>query len=324
MFDTPILFIFFNRLETTARVLDAILQTRPSTLYLFCDAARSYIPGEKELIEDTRQWVVRHIEESTSSSCRVIPLFEEENLGPGKGIGKAIQWFFNQVDEGIVLEHDCLPHPDFFEFCRSLLLHYRHDPEVLFISGSHYANDVEPEPNTPSYGFNALSHIWGWASWKRVMKDYDYHLNLSEQEMNHLIKTHQLMKDKSLIRYILYSAWLHRHQLVDSWDMQLLQMVWQKGGLCIHPSRNLISNIGFGEFAVHCRNPLDPIANLPTYSVLPMIFTDQKIINYSCDEEYYNRFRKRPVLWYAYKYLRSFWKTTVSKWWEPRYKGLPT
>ena len=42
-----------------------------------------------------------------------------------------------------------------------------------------------------------------------------------------------------------------------------------QNGLCINPSVNLVSNIGFGPDALNCKDPHDPLANVPTE---PMAF----------------------------------------------------
>ena len=40
----------------------------------------------------------------------------ESNLGCKVGVVRAINWFFNNVQEGIILEDDNVAHPDFFYF----------------------------------------------------------------------------------------------------------------------------------------------------------------------------------------------------------------
>jgi hypothetical protein len=58
------------------------------------------------------------------------------NQGCRLGVSRAITWFFEQVEEGIILEDDCVPHPEFFPYCATLLEHYRHDMRVWCISGN--------------------------------------------------------------------------------------------------------------------------------------------------------------------------------------------
>lgn len=37
------------------------------------------------------------------------------------GVSRAITWFFEQVEEGIILEDNCVPHPHIFPSCPTLL-----------------------------------------------------------------------------------------------------------------------------------------------------------------------------------------------------------
>ena len=36
-------------------------------------------------------------------------------------MSNAINWFFENVDAGIILEDDCIPHEEFIPFCSDLL-----------------------------------------------------------------------------------------------------------------------------------------------------------------------------------------------------------
>lgn len=54
MFDTPILFLIFNRPETTRRVFDRIREIQPKKLYVAADGPRAHKAGETERCEQTR------------------------------------------------------------------------------------------------------------------------------------------------------------------------------------------------------------------------------------------------------------------------------
>lgn len=114
MQDTPpILFMIFKRPDTTARIFEAIRAARPSKLFIAADPPRPNIPGEAEKCAATRE-AVRNID----WPCDVKTLFREQNLGCGKAVAGALEWFFSQVEEGIILEDDILPDPTFFPLLR--------------------------------------------------------------------------------------------------------------------------------------------------------------------------------------------------------------
>jgi hypothetical protein len=54
MYNTPILFLIFNRPDTTAQVFERIRQIKPAKLYVAADAARDGRPNEIKRCAETR------------------------------------------------------------------------------------------------------------------------------------------------------------------------------------------------------------------------------------------------------------------------------
>ncbi|MDR3273025.1 MAG: nucleotide-diphospho-sugar transferase, partial [Flavobacteriaceae bacterium] len=109
------------------------------------DGPRKNKPGEIELCQQTRN-VIKQID----WDCELKTLFREENLGCGKAISSAITWFFTYVEQGIILEDDCLPHPDFFPYCHELLEKYKDNDHIMSISGNNFQGGIE-RGNTSFY-----------------------------------------------------------------------------------------------------------------------------------------------------------------------------
>ena len=160
MFNTPILFIIFNRPDTAKKVFKKIQKIEPKQLFIAADGPRKNKPEDVELCKQTRE-----ILNGINWDCELITLLREENVGCKKGPADAISWFFEHVEEGIILEDDCLPSDSFFPFCEELLEKYRYDTRIMHIGGSIQLPDYE---NPDSYYFSRLSHVWGWATWKRA------------------------------------------------------------------------------------------------------------------------------------------------------------
>ena len=128
---TPVLFIVFNRLDKTRQVFEAIRQARPPFLYIASDGARFNKEGELEKVQAVRDFIIQNID----WKCEVKTLFRKKNLGCKYAVSGAISWFFNNVDQGIILEDDCLPSKSFFWYCEELLEKYKHDNSIYLISG---------------------------------------------------------------------------------------------------------------------------------------------------------------------------------------------
>src|SRR5690606_34245197 len=129
--NTPILFLIFSRQDTTRREFEAIRAAHPRQVFIAADGPRPHKEGEAERCEECRK-----IASEVDWPCEVHTLFREENLGCGRAVSGAITWFFEHVEEGIILEDDTLPGPGFFRFCSELLERYRHDTRVMAVSGS--------------------------------------------------------------------------------------------------------------------------------------------------------------------------------------------
>ncbi len=128
---TPVAFIIFNRPDTTSKVFEAIKQAKPKKLLVIADGPRINKPGEAEKCKQTRA-----ITEQIDWDCEVLRNYSENNLGCRNRVSSGIDWVFENVDEAIIIEDDCLPNPSFFRFCQELLGKYRNNDEIFLISGN--------------------------------------------------------------------------------------------------------------------------------------------------------------------------------------------
>ena len=132
MFNTPILFLIFNRPQTTLLVFEQIKKVQPKWLFIAADGPHIEKPGEEELCNETREIVLKGID----WDCEVKTLFRSENVGCMKGPSEAINWFFGNVEQGIILEDDCLPDSSFFTYCEQLLEEYKYNEKIITIGGT--------------------------------------------------------------------------------------------------------------------------------------------------------------------------------------------
>jgi hypothetical protein len=134
----------------------------PKRLYVACDGPNPDCPGEAEKVAATRAV----IEQEIDWPCQIERLYSDVNQGCRLGVSRAISWFFEQVEEGIILEDDCVPHPDFFPYCTALLERYRHDMRIWSVCGSNF--QLGHRRGDASYYFSIHGDSWGWATWRRA------------------------------------------------------------------------------------------------------------------------------------------------------------
>ena len=108
---TAVLFLVFNRPDTTNKVFEKIRQAKPSRLYVAGDGPRVGY-NEEDKVAKTREITTR-----VDWPCEVKTLFRDKNLGCKNGVSTAITWFFDHEEQGIILEDDCLPAESFFWYC---------------------------------------------------------------------------------------------------------------------------------------------------------------------------------------------------------------
>lgn len=245
----PVLFLVFNRPEPTFRVFDAIREARPERLYIAADGPRSNRPGEAEYCAQ-----VRRVVERVDWPCQVKTLFREQNVGCRRAVSESISWFFEDEEEGIILEDDCLPAPDFFRFCSEALGTYRSDPRVMHVGG----HVLLEGPDEEDLFFSRLVPIWGWATWRRAWNAYDSEMSrigeLERLPLNEWFGS-QASNVRKAIRRI-------HDDKVDAWGARWALSVLVNDGLSALPRNNLISNVGFGKDATHTKVD-SHLANLP-------------------------------------------------------------
>jgi len=290
MFDIPILFLVFNRLDTTKQVFEMIRKTTPQKLYIGSDGPRNNRVGEKEVVDEVREYVLKSID----WNCEVKKLFREENLGCGKAPAQAITWFFENEEMGIILEDDCLPHIDFFDYCAILLKKYKDNENIAAISGTSLLQNKFKSKY--SYYFGKYGGIWGWASWRRAWKGYQFDMSFLdktfiEQKIDETFKTSEERKFwKSLFNM------KNRIQKIDFWDYQWCFHIWSNNRFSIVPYTNLIANIGFGEDATHTFDTASNFSSMKTQSILPITHPSEVTINVEIDDYIFKKFyRQRPI-----------------------------
>jgi len=235
-FQTPaVLFLIFNRPDTTARVMEAIRSARPARLYVAADGSRTGRSGEAERCEQARR-----IATQVDWPCEVRTLFRAENLRGPKAVPEAIDWFFEYEEEGIILEDDCLPSADFFRFCAEMLERWRADISITAVCGSCYAR---PGPNyDASYYASYYPDIWGWATWRRAWARRDP--DMARWRANPAGTLRAVAGRRRAADYWASAFDALASGRRDHWDYRWMASVMTGEGVAIYPTRNLVSNLG--------------------------------------------------------------------------------
>ncbi len=253
--ETPVIFLIFNRPDTTARVFAEIAKARPRRLLVVADGPRPHRPDDVEKCAAARAVIER-----VDWPCEVMTNFADTNMGLKDRVASGLTWGFEQVEEAIVLEDDCVPHPTFFRFCEELLNRYCDDERIMAITGNNFQFGRRRTPY--SYYFSRYNHCWGWASWRRAWQHYDHGMCLWP-EIRDGDWLYDILQDRSAIRYWRRIFQRTYDNEINSWAYRWTFACWVQSGLTITPDINLVSNIGFRADAAHTVDRWNPRANLP-------------------------------------------------------------
>jgi len=242
LFDTPILFLIFNRPDTTQKVFNQIKLIKPKYLFVSADGVRINNPEDLILCKEARD-----VNSCIDWDCDIKTLFQVVNLGCGKAVSEAITWFFEQVEYGIILEDDCMPDLSFFPFCEDLLIKYKIDDKVMLIGGNNFQNGINRGEG--SYYFSYYPHIWGWATWRRAWQHYDFEMEKLECFFNNGI--HRIFDSNQEKRYWKNKLSKVKSGEIKTWDYQWCYSIWINSGFAITPNINLVINLGFRNSSTH-------------------------------------------------------------------------
>ena len=298
---TPVLLITFNRPEHTSRVLSAIREQEPRELFVFQDGAREGNDSDLKRCASVRNIVRRLVE----WDCELHTFYSDRNLGCGAGPMTAIDWFFSQVEEGIVMEDDCLPHPDFFGYCSELLEKYRYDEKVRFINSTLYDDRWKCEA---SYDFSHYMVTGAWAGWKRTWKGFDLDLNsLNAKDFRSHVLHLTGNRGEANWWYAIVREIQQDDRKKSYWDFQMQIHLFKESALTIQPRVNLVSNIGFDGAGTHTLSRDDLRGNREVFPILPLTHPTSQTVDLERDARCWAKSRSqgwmKDTVYYLYQSL---------------------
>jgi hypothetical protein len=294
--NSPVLFLIFNRPNTTARVFEAIRKAQPPKLFIAADGPRED-HDEADLCTKTRA-----IATNVDWPCQVHTLFRDTNLGCGPSVSQSISWFFEHNEQGIILEDDCLPDNSFFDFCDILLAKYASQKNVMSISGTNLLPNGWKK-GTQSYHFGH-GGIWGWATWKRAWELFDFDMS-DWNDKGQEAKIKKAMNNDNWFYYYLGMMQSVYNNTLNTWDVQWFYSILKHQALAINPSVNLVKNIGFGADATNTFDPESGYANL---SLNEMKFPLKHPSEIKADKKYLRAiYRRIKTYKLSFKSTIKFW-----------------
>jgi hypothetical protein len=214
---------------------------RDSDLYVFCDGPRT--TKDVDAVNNVRQCI-----HNTEGFRSVTVVERDTNFGLAKSIITGVTQLCQQHGRAIVLEDDLVVSPYFLDYMNRALWLYEDDNRVMNITG--YMLPVKNPEKLPESFFCYASSSWGWATWERAW-------GLFEEDTESLF--HRVSKSGRRREFDIEGTMPFMEMLraqadgkIISWAIRWYATTFLHHGLCLHPSRSLVRNIGHDGSGSHC------------------------------------------------------------------------
>lgn len=235
------LLLLFRRTENLHEVLEACTNGGVTEFFFALDGPRDETEGELQQI------IVSKLSEYCDSK-NVSYHFSRlrENRGILINMVTALDWFFEKVNFGVILEDDTIPSVEFFEFVRASKTFLDADKSIMMISGQ--AGNYNFRASEISFQYCSFPLIWGWATTRekwQIMRLWFFEDFLEKRRF-------RLLFDAS------HAFWKTGYKRVtkgrlDSWANVLAFRYRVDKLKSLVPTRTLVGNVGFDEHATHSK-----------------------------------------------------------------------
>lgn len=293
-FSVPVVLVIFNRPDKTRQVVEQLRTVNPEKVLVIADGPRADHPDDEE-----RCAAARDVIESVDWNGDILREYAETNLGLKRRLQTGLNWVFDTVDQAIILEDDCLPSESFFRFCECMLDEFADDDRVMDICGTNHLGTWNSE--SQDYLLTKFGGIWGWATWASRWDEYDPEMRQWESpEVRSRVRDfYGGGKEYAYIKRVFDRTSAGD---INTWDFQWKFSRVINNASTIIPSKNLVTNVGFGEGATHTTEADHPLASIPRYDMnFPLRRNPTMVPDNDYDRSYY---RHRHTIWERSRILR--------------------
>jgi hypothetical protein len=245
--DLPVLILGYMRVEGILRCLESCHQAGIRRVYIALDG-----PKDSKSLTHQQEGIDRILKFVELRGIELTLRRRHSNAGLAVGVIEGISWFFEQEQQGVILEDDLVVSTDFFQFSMNALEKFGDHPKIALISGNNYLSVSSARRISASH----YPLIWGWATTRQTWCAFIDTIDRPLRPMfNRNLKP-------TVNSFWWTAAKQSRSGLVDSWAMSFSHFIRMHDLICLQPPVNLVSNCGSDQHAVHS-NKSDPLVNFP-------------------------------------------------------------
>jgi len=237
--DIPVLVISYKRALNVERIVDICRASGITRIYFAVDGPVS----KSDLVEvdSVKETILRLIEDINIQSYLK---FEKENLGCAAAVISAIDWFFENESAGVILEDDCIPTKDFFDFMQDSIPVIQSNADIWLASGTQFFPGAIKANN---WALSNYPMHWGWGTTSSAWKEFKYELKYNPPTFKKFV--HSILN----LELIYWFAGERRafYGFTDVWDSIYASNMFRLRKFSIVPSSNLVTNTGDDSFATN-------------------------------------------------------------------------
>jgi hypothetical protein len=233
----------YKRKQHLKQILDISFQGGIQDFFIFCDgpvqsnSEKKYC-FQEDIIDVVRRW------QANNPRATIHWAIAKRNFGCSASILRGLDWISKHVSKFIVMEDDCLPSPDFFDYSVDAfnILEKQSDPWLF--CGSQFA---PPDVTGRKWCLSRYSLTWGWGTTSEKWKEIRGMLLETD------IKNISVDSYSSLYERLYWKAGRRRaiQGFIDVWDILISDAILRNSRYAILPGVNLVSNYGTDSYATH-------------------------------------------------------------------------
>jgi len=242
--NTAIALMIYNRPANTLKLINKLNEFNYNKLYVVADGPK---PNNKDKLKVSK---TRKLIEKNIKKKNFFKIYANENLGLKNRVVSGLDEIFKKEKKLIILEDDCIPSIEFFEFVEINLKNFENNKKISSILGTNYLTNLSFEKN---FLFTKYFHPWGWATWKDrwIQKKFNFKFLLDKNHKKKLIKY--------LFSYRAYLYWTRRIKLIKKGKLNSWANLWTYYNFILKkkhivPKYNLVDNIGINLDSTNTQN----------------------------------------------------------------------
>ncbi len=301
-----VLFIY-DRPQCTEKVLESLKRNHIDELYVFQDGL-----GEQT---NKRAWELNTKIINRIDWCKVN--YEKSEYKAScldAQIIYGINKVFQEKEEVIVIEDDCVISNDCIDFFYKCFETYRDNRKVISIDAY-----LEPIAIPDSYKLPVIAagapSSWGWGTWKNRWEEFQRDYEIIKR-IGNAMKEYGRFNDFGYpIKNILTEYWL-----LGTWDLWWSINVLVREGISIRPTYNKIHNIGFENPGTHTSGESFWVVPICDKTMSGDIFPKEIEIELWAEKEFKKFYQKvsggKPL-----RERQAYYRKCLEKWLELKQQG---